>query len=310
MTGELLRILLVEDDEDDYVLTQAFLSEIKEFKTDLIWASTYDEALQQLKSGTPDIILVDYHLGERNGLDFVREAQSQGYLTPILVLTGQGDRDVDLAAMKAGAVDYLEKDQITVPLLERALRYAVQRAQMLTELRELAVHDDLTGLYNRRELNRFMAEEYVRCRRYGRSMALLMLDLDRFKELNDQQGHLAGDEVLRQVAQALRETCRAVDRPTRYGGDEFAVLLPETPGDAALGMAERLCKVVPGMVEARLKTGGLVPGATVSLSIGVAELPGDADTPQTLLERADQALYAAKRRGGNGVVPAWVLRAL
>lgn len=300
-----LRILLVEDDEDDYILTQAFLSEIKEFRTEMLWTSNLQAALEQLKCDALDVILVDYHLGDGDGLEFVREVIARGCLTPIIILTGQGDREVDLAAMKAGAVDYLEKDQITVPLLERSLRYAVQRAQMLKSLRELAIHDELTGIFNRREFNRLLAEEFGRCQRYGHSMALLMFDVDRFKAINDAAGHPAGDEVLRQLARALREKLRLADRPARYGGDEFAIILPETDGRAALGVAERLSQSLSLLMAERVQT-----PFPLSFSVGVAELPGDADTPDALVEKADQALYAAKRRGGNCVVPAWLFRPL
>ena len=300
MADEVLRILLVEDDEDDYVLVQAFLADIDDLPTQLTWVSHSTDALDKLKCEAFDVMLVDYHLGQMDGLEFVREVQARGCPTPVIMLTGQGDRDVDLAAMRAGAVDYLEKDQITLPLLERSLRYAVQRAQALRNLRDQAIHDDLTGLYNRREFNRLLAEEISRCRRYGRAMTLLMFDIDRFKAVNDTLGHQAGDTVLRHTARALHDALRAVDRPARYGGDEFAVILSETVGKAAMGAAERLSRVVAQTVAAD----GIKLPFPLSLSIGLAEWPTDAETAEKLIEKADQALYAAKREGGNRVMPA------
>jgi diguanylate cyclase (GGDEF)-like protein len=305
MADEALRVLLVEDDEDDYVLVQAFLADIDDLSTQLTWTAHSVEALDKLKCEAFDVILVDYHLDQMNGLEFVREVQARGCPTPIIMLTGQGDRDVDLAAMKAGAVDYLEKNQITLPLLERSLRYAVQRAEALRSLRDQAIHDDLTGLYNRREFNRLLAEEISRCRRYGRTMTLLMFDIDRFKAVNDTLGHQAGDTVLRRTARALHDALRAVDRPARYGGDEFAVILSETGGAAAVGAAERLGRVVSKQVEGD----GLALPFQLSLSIGLAEWPADADTAEALIEKADQGLYAAKRQGGNRVVLARTLPA-
>jgi diguanylate cyclase (GGDEF)-like protein len=305
MADNALRILLVEDDEDDYVLVQAFLADIDDLPTRLTWAPHSAQALEQLKCEAFDLMLVDYHLDKMNGLEFVREVQARGCPTPIIMLTGQGDRDVDLAAMKAGAVDYLEKDQITLPLLERSLRYAVQRAEALRSLRDQAIHDDLTGLYNRREFNRLLAEEISRCRRYGRTMTLLMFDIDRFKVVNDTLGHQAGDSVLRYTARALHDALRAVDRPARYGGDEFAVILSETGGAAAVGAAERLGRVVSQQVAAE----GMALPFPLSLSIGLAEWPADADTAEMLIAKADLGLYAAKRQGGNRVVPAQLLPA-
>jgi diguanylate cyclase (GGDEF)-like protein len=302
MTGNVLQILLVENDEADFGRMQAFLSGTKDFPAELTWARTYVEGLERVQAGEQDIILVDYHLGARDGLEFVQEAQMLGCAAPMIVLTSQGDRDVDLAAMRAGAVDYLEKDQITVPLLERSLRYATQRAHLLQSLRQVAIHDDLTGLYNRREFKCLLAEEFDRCQRYRRTLGLLMFDVDRFKTINDTLGHLAGDAVLRHLAQAMRERLRTVDRAARYGGDEFAAILPETDIAAAQEVAERLCWTMPGVVEARLKAEGLDLPLPLTLSIGVAGLPRDADSADGLMDKADQALQAAKRQGGNTVV--------
>jgi diguanylate cyclase (GGDEF)-like protein len=305
MDNPILRILLVEDDEDDYLRAQAFLSEVKEFRAELTRASTAAAALEQLQGEAPDVILADYHLGGGDGLEFVHEATERGYPTPIVVLTEQGDKDVDVAVMKAGAVDYLEKDQITAPLLERTLHYAMRRAQMLKALSGLAIHDALTGLYNRREFNRLLEEEFGRCRRYGHPLALLMLDVDHFKTINDTQGHMTGDDVLRQLALGLREKLRTADRPARYSGDEFAFILPETDGQAALIVADRIGQSLPALLAKRVSA-----PFSPTLSIGVAELPGDSDAPEGLIEKAAQALGAAKRRGGNCVVPAWLFRPL
>ncbi len=304
MADESLRILLVENDEDDYVLVQAFLADIGDLPTQLTWVSNSGDALERLKSDTYDLMLVDCHLGQLDGLEFVREVQARRCPTPVIMLTSQNDRDMDLAAMRAGAVDYLEKDQITLPLLERALRYAVQRAEALRSLRDQAIHDELTGLYNRREFNRLLGEEISRCRRYGRVMTLLLFDIDRFKNVNDTLGHQAGDDVLRHTGRALHDALRSVDRPARYGGDEFAVILSETGGASAMGAAQRLNRVVPLRVAAE----GIPMPGPLSLSIGLAEWPVDGDTADKLVEQADQALYAAKRQGGNQVVPAQSLR--
>jgi diguanylate cyclase (GGDEF)-like protein len=136
-------------------------------------------------------------------------------------------------------------------------------------------------------------------------MTLLLFDIDRFKNVNDTLGHQAGDNVLRHTARALHDALRAVDRPARYGGDEFAVILSETSGASALGAAERLGRVVPQRVAAE----GIPLPEPLSLSIGLAEWPADGEPAEKLIEQADLALYAAKHRGGNRVVPAQSLRA-
>src|SRR5918998_1235348 len=120
-----LRVVLVEDDEDDYVIIRDLLSEIGQYE--LEWVSSYDGALNALEREEHDVCLLDYRLGERSGLDMLREASERGFKAPIILLTGQGDRNLDLEAMQAGAADYLVKGQIDAPLLERAIRYAFVR---------------------------------------------------------------------------------------------------------------------------------------------------------------------------------------
>ena len=131
-----LRILLVDDDEDDYVMTRDLLSEIEGKRFDLDWVATYDDALEAMGRNEHDVYLVDYRLGERDGLELLREALGNGCRAPMILLTGQGDHDVDVEAMKIGAADYLTKDQTGTPLLERSIRYAIRRTEMLEALRE------------------------------------------------------------------------------------------------------------------------------------------------------------------------------
>lgn len=121
-----LRVLLVEDDEDDYVLIRELLGEIKGFE--LRWATGYTEALKELEEGEHDVCLLDYRLGEHSGLELLEEVRSRGYTIPMILLTGQGDREIDLLAMEAGAADYLLKGEIDAPTLERSVRYAFARA--------------------------------------------------------------------------------------------------------------------------------------------------------------------------------------
>lgn len=134
MDGRRLRVLLVDDDEDDYIITRDLLSEIEVERFDLDWVAAYEDALKAIGRYQHDVYLVDYRLGERNGLDLLREVLGNGCKAPMILLTGQGDRDVDVEAMKVGAADYLVKGQIEAPLLERSIRYALRRAQTLEAL--------------------------------------------------------------------------------------------------------------------------------------------------------------------------------
>jgi two-component system cell cycle sensor histidine kinase/response regulator CckA len=138
MNNARVKVLLVDDDEDDFVLTRDLFSEIEGDKFELEWASSYHAALDTILLKQHDVYLFDYRLGERNGLELLREAIAKGCSTPIILLTGQGDREVDLEAMKGGAADYLDKSQLGAPLLERSIRYAIERKQAEQKIREQA----------------------------------------------------------------------------------------------------------------------------------------------------------------------------
>jgi two-component system, cell cycle sensor histidine kinase and response regulator CckA len=133
-----IRVLLVDDDEDDYVLTRDWFSEFQAANCELAWINSYRNAREAIASNLYDIYLVDFHLGEANGLELLKEAVANECQSPIILLTGQGDRDIDIEAMKAGAADYLEKSQLTAPLLERSIRYAIERRQQEQKIRQQA----------------------------------------------------------------------------------------------------------------------------------------------------------------------------
>ncbi|MFO7859371.1 MAG: diguanylate cyclase [Ectothiorhodospiraceae bacterium] len=174
------------------------------------------------------------------------------------------------------------------------------RKRMEQELARLAIRDPLTGLYNRRQLERQFAEELARAQRYGHPLALVWLDVDHFKQVNDSLGHLAGDQVLRCLARLVQDSIRTVDYAARYGGEELAVVMPElTAADATLA-AERLRALVSGE-PLRLDSGDTV---AMTVSIGVAAYPDHGEDAGTLMARADAALYAAKKAGRNCVVTA------
>jgi len=197
-----------------------------------------------------------------------------------------GDLDVHLPVVGGGELKY-----VTEVFNDMVARLRESRR----ELERLSVTDDLTGLYNRRYLMEALANEVRRSRRLDHPCALLMADVDHFKEYNDAYGHLAGDAALTRVATILRETTRDVDCAARYGGEEFVVLMPETRASGAIETAQR--------IRTRLATDELV-GGKVSVSIGVAQFPEDGDAPEALLARADAALYRAKREGRDRVLRA------
>ncbi len=161
------------------------------------------------------------------------------------------------------------------------------------ELERLSVTDPLTGLYNRRRMMEVLDNEVRRSRRLKHTFAVLMGDVDNFKRYNDAHGHPAGDAVLKLVADILRKCTRDVDRVARYGGEEFFVVMPETGGDGAADVGDRVRELLGAEK---------VPGGAVTLSFGVAEFPAHGDTPEELIAIADAALYQAKREGRDRVV--------
>jgi diguanylate cyclase (GGDEF)-like protein len=197
-----------------------------------------------------------------------------------------GDLDVDLPTTGGGEVGAL-----TAVFNDMVDRLREKRQ----ELERLSVTDGLTGLANHRSLMQRLKEESIRSARNKRSFAVIMADVDHFKAYNDAFGHPAGDEVLKRVGTLMRESTRTIDCVGRYGGEEFAVVLPETDVAGGLEVAER----IRTRVEAER-----FPQRTITLSIGVAEYPKDADTPESIIAVADAALYEAKREGRNQVIRA------
>jgi diguanylate cyclase (GGDEF)-like protein len=175
---------------------------------------------------------------------------------------------------------------------------ALENALLLDDLRAQAYVDGLTGCFNRRAFDEHLRVECTRARRYDRPISLLLLDVDHFKWINDGHGHPAGDHALRRVGALLREAFRTTDRICRYGGDEFAVIFPETPRAEAARLAERMRERV-----AELFPDALLP-RPLTASLGVATLPDDGGGPDELLRAADQALYLAKAAGRNRVAVA------
>jgi two-component system cell cycle response regulator len=292
------KILLIDDDRMQFRLTQAHFKTFQTERYQLEWAATYEDGIKQLLSGDYAACLLDYQLGERDGLQLIRDAMGQGCRTPIVFLTAETAERVDIAAMNAGALDYLVKGEITPRMIERSLRYALKLGETLEALRRLATRDQLTGLLNRREFERVLTEEDERVRRFKHSLGLVMVDIDHFKSVNDTYGHSVGDVVLREVARRVAGVLRTVDRAMRYGGEEIALVLVQTDRAGALDVAKRVCLAVerdPVLVSDTI-------ALNVTVSAGAAAMPQDADSGLKLLNAADKALYAAKARGRNRAV--------
>ncbi|HRH42490.1 MAG TPA: EAL domain-containing protein [Pyrinomonadaceae bacterium] len=288
-----VRVLLVDDDEDDYVLTKYLFEEFKDNRYELEWASGYDEALHDMQEGKHDIYLVDYRLGAENGLELLQRAIKAGCSAPIILLTGQGDKEVDMKAMQAGAADYLVKGQFEAPLLERSIRYSLQHAHSMEKLLYEALHDSLTGLPNRVKFTELLSEAIQNSQRLSSSrFAVLFLDLDRFKIINDSLGHFLGDKLLQTVSDRLKKYLRPHDSVARFGGDEFTILLNNIKErENVIEISDRLQREIsiPFKIDGH--------EIFTSASIGITFFDSRYERPEDLLRDADTAMYQAKLAG-------------
>ena len=198
----------------------------------------------------------------------------------------------------SGAEDFTPEDLQVISVVAAQLAWLLSNFELMAKMWTLAITDELTGLYNRRYFFLRIREEIQRAERYDKPMCVVMLDLDGFKELNRNHGHLIGDEILQQVCAVVRRNLRAVDIAARYGGDEIVVILPETSVAAGFSIITRLQVAISE--EVFVGHNG-VP-VQLSLCAGIAQFPGDAGTPDDLIHRADVALLEAKAAGSGRVL--------
>ncbi|MDZ4321839.1 MAG: diguanylate cyclase, partial [Phenylobacterium sp.] len=257
--------------------------------------------------GPVDLMIVNVSSAEFDGLRFVAQVRSTeaSRRLPILAVVDQADRPRLLKALELGVNDILPRPVDPEELEARARtqikrkRYADFLKQKLDYSLEMAVTDALTGLHNRRYMAGQLQALMSRAGQGGDSVAVLVMDIDHFKLVNDSFGHDAGDEVLREFAVRLATNVRAIDLPCRLGGEEFVVVMPGASLEDATHVADRIRRDVGGQPFPIM---GGAEGLTITVSVGVAASTGDGDTPDALLKRADEGVYEAKARGRNQVI--------
>ena len=234
-----------------------------------------------------------------DGKEIAREGDPGNGDRSLVIPLGNEGRESGILYLTPKGNDFSDEARELAHWLGSQASIALENARLHRLVERQANTDGLTELPNRRHFEEALEGEISRAERFGGSLALILADLDDFKQVNDRYGHQAGDDVLQTFADILRATVREIDLPSRYGGEEFAVLLPQTDLDGAQRLAERLCKALAARP---LPTH---PGALVAVtaSFGVAAFP-DSPTPAALFAAADEALYRAKRSGKNCVVAA------
>tara|TARA_R110002110_G_scaffold1761_11_gene7736 strand:- start:3301 stop:4233 length:933 start_codon:yes stop_codon:yes gene_type:complete len=293
-TGGVIRVLMLDDNEEDYRITRKQLAEIRRERYELDWTSDNAEALTAMTNNSYDVYIIDYLLGPKTGLDVLKEAISQGCVKPVIILTGVEDWVVDNNVMEAGAADYLVKGEITPEVLERSIRYSIQQARMAQRLYHMAHHDQLTGLANRALFWDRLEHLLKVARRTKQIVGVAYLDLDGFKRVNDEMGHNAGDELLKVVAERLVESMRDSDTISRFGGDEFVVLIENMPERSH---SQIVGKKIVDVIKQPIVIDGFQ--ADVSASVGIALYPDGGQSADDLIKNADSAMYLAKNGGKN-----------
>lgn len=297
------RILSVEDSDADFERINNVLkahNQLNLFRTKQI-----KEAMQVLECVHFDLILSEYFLPDGNVTGFLERMYEKDMEIPMVVITGRGDEMIASQVIQAGAFGYLPKAKMTDKSLLRSIIKAVEKGRLRREIKEahrkmaeMTTKDELTGLYNRRYFSGVIKQEVSRARRYGNNLVLCMLDLDHFKRVNDTYGHPAGDMVLTEMGRKLREWTRETDTVCRLGGEEFAVILPNTDEKDAQIMGDRLRNMVASHLfefnSSRFR---------VTISMGIAGFSeSGVYSSDELIELADQALYQAKDTGRNRVI--------
>ncbi|WP_020410877.1 diguanylate cyclase [Hahella ganghwensis] len=287
------RILIV----DDQPLMIRVIHQIFADEHELYMATSGEQALVFCQNNPPDLVLLDVMMPGLDGLETCRRLKQDERTSaiPVIFVTGQTTEEEENACWDAGCVDFVSKPVNSRTLLKRVRSHLTLKFQS-DLLRRMAMVDGLTKLANRRYFDQYLQQEWRRCRRTGKPLSLILLDIDFFKKFNDSLGHQQGDDSLRSVAGTIAaSTQRPADLAARYGGEEFAVILPETDLVGASNLAESIEKSIR---ELRIEHPSSPIDGVLSVSIGVSSLvPDDTHQSDQLIESADRNLCLAKERG-------------
>ncbi len=292
MDQEQIRVLLVEDNLGDARLVQEMLAESKNYIFDFSHVESITKAYSSITKNHYDVLLLDLSLPDSIGLDTVQSLVTVNPDLPIVVLSGTSDEKTAMDAVQNGAQDYLVKGQGASAMLVRSLRYAIERKRSEQKVSYLAQYDVLTNLPNRALFYDRLKQAIKRATRSSKKGALMLLDLDNFKDINDRLGHVAGDQLLVELSNRLRNCIREEDSLSRLGGDEFTIILNDVKD-------KRDTSFVARKIKKAIKKPIQIDGHEIfiSTSIGIVLFSNENDIPEALIKHADMALYAAKEKG-------------
>ncbi|HSN04068.1 MAG TPA: GGDEF domain-containing response regulator [Nitrospira sp.] len=290
----MIKLLLIEDDSVDAHLTQDILAEWSLEQFDITHVTRLSEAFARLGRSHYDAILLDLSLPDAYGIPTLKHVQATCPTIPIIVLSSVNDQALSIQAVQQGAQDYLVKGQGHPDLLARSIRYAIERKRAEERMTYLAQYDQLTGLVNRTLFRDRLLQAMARSKRLQRPLGLMLLDLDRFKAVNDTMGHSVGDLLLKLVADRLRTCVREIDTVARMGGDEFTIILEGCASEEDMTVvAQRITDAIAEPFDLGQSH------ASVGVSLGITVYPSDDHDVDDLLKHADAAMYRAKQKGGN-----------
>jgi diguanylate cyclase (GGDEF)-like protein len=294
--------------------TQLFKNHLSSAGYEVIMAANGEQALNIVRDQKPDLILLDVMMPKMDGFQVCKILKSNDmtFYLPIIMVTALNEVEDKVKGIEAGADDFITKPLNKMELLARVksllrikslqdqLQEKIKQLEIAKErLSELAVTDGLTGMYNYRFFKEYLYREIRRASRFHLFISLVMLDIDYFKNYNDAHGHLAGDEILKTLAQLMVANVRSIDVAARYGGEEFVLVLPETNKNAARVVAEKIKELV---AQHPFPLASSQPDEQITVSMGIATYPENGSTVEEMIHCADRRLYRAKTGGRNRVV--------
>ena len=299
-----LSILVADSGPPNIKIIKSSLVGDKDVTYEIDTAISSKDALLKAAENNIDLLLINQKQSGNEGLKMLQEIMRKKLGVPVIMIVDEGEEKLGVKAMDKGAYDFLTKDEVKTVALSRSIRRVMQRRKLETDIKaslqkmeKLAIRDGLTGLYNHHHFKEIIKKEYKKAKRYMQPLSCIMLDLDHFKSVNDTHGHQFGDLVLMQSATVLNNLVRDIDFVSRYGGEEFFIVLPNTNLKGAYILAERIRASFADNIFKQENISEIV-----TVSIGVSSMSDEnVLSERDLIENADKSLYRAKWRGRNNV---------